>query len=66
MINFRELIQNTKYGFQKAAFIGHNSAAIRQLFDQGQLHQFAKYISKVFLQQLQNYPDSSTPEALQS
>ena len=31
MINFRELIQNQKYGFSKLAFVNQNQDAIKAL-----------------------------------
>jgi len=32
MINFRELIQNQKYGFMKSPFISQNQDAVKNLF----------------------------------
>lgn len=43
MINFRELIQNTKYGFMRSDFISHNIVAISYLF-KNRLRMFDRFI----------------------
>ena len=45
MINFRELIQNTKYGFMKSPFIAENQDAIKNLFQyKDRLRPFFQFI----------------------
>ena len=45
MINFRELIQNQKYGFTKSAFITQNQEAVKTLLaNKERLRQYLQFM----------------------
>ena len=54
MINFRELIQNTKYGFMRSDFIAQNQVAISYLFKHS-LRLFIPFIQPQQLQQQRHH-----------